>query len=452
MAAASILLSVAAGILLVYRFGTLEALRPRWAGLMLIVAGGIAAGIALTSTLYFILLPLGMPRASLFVRIAIVIGAAYECWRSRHRQPPLEHSPRFPYIPLLSLAFLVALAIVTYGMSTAWAATPSGNWDAWSIWNLRAKFLVAGGTVASRAWSPMLNFTHPEYPLLLSSFVASAWADAGQFSDAVPITTAYLFFLSLLGMVTGGIAVLRGPVSGLLAGLCLTGIPALLTEVPSQYADVPVACFIAGALLFALLDRPVLAGIMAGCAAWTKNEGLLFLAILFVAIAVVQRARLLRFLAGAAPAVAIVLLFKLVIARGTYSLVSGAQTSMASKLSDFGRYQTTASAMLHEIVSWGAGWYHPLLPIVILAIALRFEPRHLRDALFSATVAVTLLAGYFAFYVITPYELSWQLQSSVTRLFVQVAPLILISIFLAMRAPQPTTVSEPGKQRRKAKR
>ena len=80
----------------------------------------------------------------------------------------------------------------------------------------------------------------------------------------------------------------------------------------------------------------------------------------------------------------------------------------------------------------------------------------MRDALFSAAVALTLLAGYFAFYVITPYELAWQLQSSVTRLFVQVAPLVLIAIFIAMRTPEPAPaidlVKPEPQHRRKAKR
>ena len=57
-------------------------------------------------------------------------------------------------------------------MSGAWENNPQGNWDAWSIWNLRARFLAAGGIVAHRAWSPLLSSTHPEYPLLTSAFVA----------------------------------------------------------------------------------------------------------------------------------------------------------------------------------------------------------------------------------------------------------------------------------------
>lgn len=341
-------------------------------------------------------------------------------------------------------------------MSTVWDANPHGNWNAWSIWNLRAKFLAAGDGLMSRAWSLKLNFTHPEYPLLLSSFVASCWIDAGSISPAAPIATSYLFFLALLSTITGGIATLRGPVIGLLAGVCLMGIPALLTEVPAQYGDVPLACFMADAVLFALLDRPVISGALAGCAAWTKDEGLLFLAVLFAALTVLQRRKLLRFCYGAAPVAALVLLFKFVIAGETHSLVNGAEAGLAQKLSDFSRYQTIAAAMAREIFAWSAGWYHPLLPIAILLFALRIDRRCLRDVLFCAASAFAIVFGYFGVYVITPSDLQWQLENSLTRLFVQVCPIVLIAAFVAMRAPEPAKVIEPiqpdPKPRRKKKR
>jgi hypothetical protein len=280
--------------------------------------------------------------------------------------------------------------IGTVAMSTAWAAIPHGNWDAWSIWNLRAKFLAAGDGLAARAYSPMLNFTHPEYPLLISAFVAGSWVDAGAISETAPIATSYVFFLALLSLITGGIAVLRGEVLGVLAGICLMGIPAFLGQVPAQYADVPLACFLAGAVLFTLIDRPAMAGVMAGLAAWTKDEGLLFLLILFAAMAILKRPKLLRFCYGAAPAAALALVFKFGIARGTHSLVGAAQTGMASKLTDFTRYWTIASAMVREIFDWGVGWYHPLLPVVVLAIALRFDRKQFRDSLFCSAVALAL--------------------------------------------------------------
>src|SRR5437660_1023992 len=143
-----------------------------------------------------------------------------------------------------------------------WAANPFGNWDAWSIWNLHARFLAAGGEFASRAWSSMPE-AHPEYPLLVSAFVARCWAFGNTTSIAVPIATSYLFLLALVAMATGGMALLRSQSLGLLLGLGLLGTPTLLHEVPSQYADIPLACYLAGALVFLLLNRPILAGVLA---------------------------------------------------------------------------------------------------------------------------------------------------------------------------------------------
>src|SRR5437899_5932982 len=94
-----------------------------------------------------------------------------------------------------------------------------------------------------------------------------------------PIAASYLFFLALLALLTGGLAAYRGPSTGLLAGLALLGAPAVLREAASQYADVPMACYMAAAMTLALLDRPLLAGLFAGLGAWTKDEGVLFLGV-----------------------------------------------------------------------------------------------------------------------------------------------------------------------------
>lgn len=381
----------------------------------------------------------------------LLVAAGYEFWRTR--QPPIQREPlpRFP--PLLWIAFALALILVTSAMTAAWEANPQGNWDAWSIWNLRAKFLAAGSGLAARAWSPMLSFTHSEYPLLLSGFVASCWSAAGSISDLAPIATSYLFFLALLATVTGGIAALRGTVPGLLAGLCLMGVPAVLTEVPSQYADVPLACFMAGAMLFALLERPAIAGVLAGFAAWTKDEGLLFLVILSAAMALLKRPGLLHFCYGAAPVAALVLIFKLAVARGTHSLMSdAAKSSLLVRLGDFSRLPLIASSMVREVFAWNVGWYHPLLPIAALALVLRFDRRQRRDSLFCCAIAGALLLGYFSVYMITPNDLKWQLQTSLTRLFVQLCPLVLIAVFIAMNAPSLATAAEPVPPRRKENR
>lgn len=443
----SIALSVLIGKLAVYRFGRLQSLQPVWASWMLTGGAGIATGIGLSGCLYFLLRFLLPASAAswlyLILRLAMVAALGYDCWRRSAVDTSVPaRSLRFRFIPWLAIAFFLSLILVTYAMSIVWEANPQGNWDAWSIWNLRAKFLAAQGEgMAARAWSPILSFTHPEYPLLLSSFVAACWSDVGgTTSSAAPIATGYLMFLALLGMVTGGVAALRGPFSGLLAGLLLMGIPAFLLEVPAQCADVPLACFMAGAVLMALLERPILAGALAGFAAFTKDEGLLFVAVAIVIVAALRRNALLQFCLGALPVTALALVFKFVVARGTNSLLSGAT---GAKVLDPERIQTVVSAMLKEVLHWNAGWYHPLLPVVIVAITLRFDRRQTRDAMFGFSVAALMLLGYACVYVVTPNDLTWQLQTSLTRLFVQVCPLLLIGLFVALKGIEPEPAAMP---------
>ncbi len=284
IAVAWALYAVALGCALIYRFGRLSAFQPRWAVALLILGSGIATGIGLTSVLFFIcrLAVPAAPKLALFLETAILVGLAYDIWRRREpASAAAGGGARFPITPLLMAAAILALGIATSAMTDAWANNPQGGWDAWSIWNLRARFFAAPGVLAQRAWSSAFTWTQPEYPLLLSAFLARCWTYAGSMTEAAPMAVSYLFFLALLAMLIGGVSAWRSPGLGLLAGLVLLGSPMFLNEVIAEYADVPLACYFAGATLFVVLDRPILAGLLAGFAAWTKDEGLLYLAVFF---------------------------------------------------------------------------------------------------------------------------------------------------------------------------
>ncbi|PYX78778.1 MAG: hypothetical protein DMG70_30355 [Acidobacteria bacterium] len=60
----------------------------------------------------------------------------------------------------------------------------------------------------------------------------------------------------------------------------------------------------------------------------------------------------------------------------------------------------------------------------------------------AATCAWALVltaTGYFAVYVITPYDLRWHLMWSLDRLFMQLWPSVLFLVFVTVRAPEPAT-------------
>lgn len=445
------------GCLLAHRLAGFSAVRPAWARLSLIFGAGAAAGIALTSFLFFLFsVLLGVRTAAMGVEAAVLAWAGYQVFRHRAPAPDPAGETRTPLlVPIAAISLLLALGVATAAMATAWEANPQGDWDAWAIWNLRARFLASNGVLAQRAWSPVLGAnTHAEYPLLLSSFVARSWAYGNSFTAAVPAGTSYVFFLALIALVAGGVAALRGPALGLLAALTLASTPALLHQVPNQYADIPLASYMAGAIVFALMDRPVLAGIFAGCAQWTKDEGLLFLVVFLAVTAVWKHRAALAILAGAVPAVVLEIVFKTWLARGNTSLLATSIPAAVKHLADAGRYGATIAAFGREFANLGAGWYHPALPPVALAIALRFDRERRREAAYCGALAALLLLGYFGVYIITNNDLTWQLQTSLNRVLVQVWPALVLAAFVSLRRPVTALAVEappPAKVRRKVR-
>jgi len=438
------------GCLLVYRFTDLAAAQPSWAGWLLVFGAGAAGGMGLASALFFLLGVVGgIPAAAMMVELAGLAAAAWMVFRGAEKKES-PGAARYPMRVTLWLAALSALALATAGMAAAWQWNPQGNWDAWAIWNLRARFLSAGGGLASRAWSPALaGATHTEYPLLVSSFVARCWAYSHALSQAVPAAASYAFFLALIALAAGGLAALRGPALGLSAGLVLLATPALLREVPAQYADVPLACYVAGAVIFALLERPVLAGVFAGLAAWTKDEGLLFLAVFLAVTVLLRRRTWLQTALGALPAAVLALAFKAMLPKGTTSLLSASAGGAGHRVVDFGRAGTILAEFGRQFASMGVQWYHPILPLAALAVALRFDGGRRRDLAFGAAVAGLLLLGESAVYMVTANSLEWQLQTSLGRLLVQVWPVLVVTAVLALRQPERLAVVEVAKTRKK---
>ena len=448
--------AVLLGCLLTVRWTDWRVLEPAWARWLLIFGAGAAGGIALTACLFALVgVAAGSPRAALALEIAGLAAAAWFAFRRLPAAAESTPAKPFPLRRTLWAALAAAGALATAGMAAAWQWNPQGNWDAWAIWNLRARFLAAGAGLAQRAWSPALGaVTHTEYPLLLSSFVARAWSYGHTMSAAVPAATSYVLFLALVALAVGGIAVLRGRALGLAAGLVLLASPALLREVPAQYADVPLACYFTAAVIFALLERPVPAGIFAGAAACTKDEGMLFLAVFLAATLALRRRALWGTVAGALPGALLELAFKVSLPKSGTSLAAVTLPGMGHRALDPARYGMIAASLAREFAGLGVGWYHPLLPLIALAIALKFGREHGRDLAFSGATAGALLLGYCGVYAVTGYDLAWQLQSSMGRLLVQVWPLAVLTAMLALRAPETWAVVTPAakpKARRKAR-
>jgi hypothetical protein len=236
-----------------------------------------------------------------------------------------------------------------------------------------------------------------------------------------------------------------------MAGLSLIGTPFFLSVGVSQYADVPLAFFFLATLcLVYLRDRSArnpstglaLAGFTASLAAWTKNEGLLFLCA-FLVVYFLKRVRTQGWraasletgwiLLGAVPVLVVLGYFKLFIATPS-DLFSA--SGLWLKALDPARYWLITRWLLKEVFLFGEWWIVPApLVLAIYAKMLGKTPVSKDWSTGVATLTLTL-CGYAAIYVITPYDLRWHLRFSLNRLFLQLWPSVLFLFFLVVRTPE----------------
>jgi hypothetical protein len=415
-----------------------------------LLAFGLALGLASCS--YFIGLFLcGAPgRGFCWVESTALASLGLVLWLAPGRRTPrrtIVSAP--PYGTLLRLVFLAALISALLGIAGMFAVEPYGDWDAWNIWTMRARFLFRSGPAWRNAFAPI--FAHPDYPLLLSGAIARSWTWLGGEQARIPQFLAAAFTLLGAGLLTAGVARLRGSNQGWLAGLSLLGTVFYLVRGASMYADVPLSFyFLAAILLLALYDAGrhsapgllVLAGLAAGLAAWTKNEGILFLAVtLFVRTGLAWRRAggrgALReagaLLAGAAPVVAVVVLFKVAVTAENDLAAGQSWHTLLPRLTDVSRSVFILKSFLGSL--WHVG--KALVVILPLACLLAGGAPDRRRGLLPGLAGIlgAMLIGYFFVYLATPNDLKWHVPTSIDRLLIQLWPSMLLAAFLYLGDP-----------------
>lgn len=328
---------------------------------------------------------------------------------------------------------------------------PHGGWDAWQTWNLFARFIYRGGVHWKDAFTPLLAPHHPDYPLLIPALVARSWQYIGAESQLVPILIAFSFCFATIWLLFSTISAAKSKGQAYLAGIILMGTISYVVLGTYQYADVPLGFYYLAALSLILLQDlspnnrgiSLLVGTMAGFACWTKNEGFLFLSAIISARLILilimgnKKAILIQLfylVVGASMVLAVVLYFKYEMAPLVDLFMKQNMTVMFDKLRDPSRYLVVINAFFKITLNT-----NPLFFLVVffpLYSGVSIEPR-MKESLFTIfMVMVIMYAGYLAFYIITPYDLEWHLETSLSRLLMQLWPSCILAIFLATRSPE----------------
>jgi hypothetical protein len=370
---------------------------------------------------------------------------------------------------LLVAAFVMTLGAAAAAFGATLRRHPHGEWDAWMNWDLRARMIFRGGEGWQAAFASTFPWSHPDYPALLPSLVVRSWLYAGE-TLLGPALVAAIFTFGTVALLVAALAALRNIDQGLVAGLLLLSTPFFILHGTTLYADVPLGFFFLAAIVSLALDArhgaetsrfALLAGVAAGLAMWTKNEGLLFTLALGAGLLVTgwrrdraaTRRRLLAFGAGLLPLVLLVAAFKIGFGQPNDLLSTlGVQRTLGN-LTSPARYYLTLREYVSHIALFGSNGVGSAV-WVLAACLLGFgvNRRELGRPWVRAVVIafVLIMAGHYAVFVSMAHELARLLASSLDRLLLQLWPSALFLFFMVCRAPEVSRAAEEAAGTRSA--
>jgi hypothetical protein len=316
---------------------------------------------------------------------------------------------------------------------------PEGPADVWQNWNLKARFLWSAGPEWRALFGAGFAVANPSYPILLPLNTVAFFALAGDDSCLVPLAIAACFSLALAGLLWTACAEAGGDGRAALCLLVLT--PCFAPYAARQYADLEMSYFfLAGTIaLFCALRNAraadfFLAGMWASAAAFTKNEGVPFLAgvggmaLLSGLVACVRGRRMrpvlqaLACAAGMATAGWALWIFKTRVAPLALAVGSTPVANMALP-PEWPVRMGNICVWIAEALAKPSMW--ALLPVA--CAAAWFGGRAPRSpARASAAIACMplslVLGAYFAVAVTSPDDAEWLVTGSVGRVIFQVWP------------------------------
>ena len=443
-------------------------------GVRLILTGCLGAGIGLgiTSCTAFLWLVLFTPPggyyliAEMCLSIFLVLFAIY---RSRYVkntiqiEPASSHDSNIGTIRWLKSIFLILMiAFVAEFILKAYFDRPGGAHDAWAIWNYRARWLLKGGSQWTYAFSYTNAADSPDYPLLVTGSVFRMWSLLGTDHVAIPIMVAGILAAGSILVIFSSLAILRGENQGYLAALFMFISTRFLNIATYQYGDVPLAFFILSTIvLFSLKDHYpnlsfrllFLAGLTASCAAWTKNEGVLFL-VLIILIRFIGEIRrnnwfgilkqFFYFSLGMSFILSSLIYFKLSFAIANDLVNKANLKKLGVYLFDIDRYLEVLFGITKKIFTFNDH-------IIILLIAYFLISGVDRSSFVKKGIAshvllmVLMMGGYFFSFFISPFNLRWHMSSALARLIIQLWPTWIFLVFYCVKGPEKNLIGEHGK-------
>ncbi|MCH7600618.1 MAG: hypothetical protein IH973_12750, partial [Myxococcales bacterium] len=195
--------------------------RPRQVSGSLVLRAAVsgALGLFASSLIYFACLILGLATRPwvIGIDIAVLVALAGYGVSAQRSRPPLDTRHDEPAEPLSAIDWMLGAGLATalvvngYIWLQRFRDESLGFWDAFAIWNLKARFFFFdAGEHWQRAFSDIIEWSHTDYPLLLPLNVARLWTYAGDADQTISALLSVAFSTLALAILFAAIAQARG--------------------------------------------------------------------------------------------------------------------------------------------------------------------------------------------------------------------------------------------------
>lgn len=395
---------------------------------------------------------------------------------SLFRLQPVEKSAVTLPAPVLWILLLPLIAECDVAVLVH-QRVPWGSWDPMFTWIMRARFLVDGGAMWAQGFSSDLALLHPDYPPLFSWALVPLWSlDGSRSSLAVASLTIPCF--SGFAFILAGWWEALGRKSSYWPGFTLAAIlstPFLIYLHAVKSLDFMLAYAILASLAwyqYAMISQQRLAwslfGFVVTWSALVKNEGQLWILSCFGSLILIRLSHsfletpeqataekkkistLPDLLKGAVIPLLFLIWFKVSLAPPN-DLIEPARAFEISQviqpevfMNPYGllvRLDQVESPEWHQII-WSQFWNvlfdWKTEAILLWSIAALFLINFFRrqHRLPRLLLAVGFqLGGYYAVYLLTPYNPYWHVSTSMNRLLLHIAPAALCLLGFALCRP-----------------
>lgn len=409
------------------------------------LAGGLGLGISAFLTFFsFVLFDSLNKSFSLSANLILLILLFFEKFLAMKRSKTRAFNFKSMDIKTTSPFILILIALIPLWIQAKFY--PMGGWDAWSVWNFKAKFLLLAGDKWQNLLDPILWRSSPHYPLLLPLINVWGWIFMKTALSVTPLITSVLFTFLTTGLLFATLRHLTKNFFAVAAPLLLLTLPFYGTLATSQYCDIIIGYFVLSSL-YCLLEGmkrqscsfALLSGLFLGILSFSKPEGMVIAlliaclgSVLFIrekGMSSFRRRKILAvFLISAFLSSLPTIIFQILYSPGNQTFVNGFFS--LDKPVTLYRLKMILAFLVMELKSskWNCIWILSAVGI-ILSWGKCFRKGVLVFPLFLALYMGITLIYYFTN---TYFEIKWWLQSSLNRVLFSLLPTVLFWIFYSL--------------------